>query len=678
MAFSLLGTRVRRTLVLSLLVGTLAGLVARGLDEALRFATSHLIGRVVDPGALGAWGFHFDYRLLLWPALGGLISGLSVGLFTRPSSAHGTGTFILAFHDGAGHIPLRDSLLKALAVVPVIALGGAVGKEAVIAVFGGALGSFIADRFHLPARERRRYLIVGCAAGVGAIFQCPLGGALFATTVLYREPDIDGDSLMPSLIASVVSYSWFMAFGGYGHRLLSNTAHLAFSSPIELPAYVLLGLLCACSAFLFRKLLDFSSWVPLRLHCPRWLSPVAAGLLVGILALFLPQVMDSRYAALQNALDGTFLREHPGTWAAWAFFFGAVALARSAAAAAQVGTGTAGGLFGPVLFIGGAVGAATGAFLEAFMPATFPEGLREAMIPVAMAGVLAASLRVPLAATVMVMEMTGSYGLIVPLMLTCMTAYLAGRKWGVYDEQVTALEHSPAHVGEWLVKRLEEMRVGDFVEPAGDSFVQAGVTLPRLIASIPSGADADFVVIDEGTVVGRITAEALETAVGIVGEEKSLIASDVMEFGGPVLHPDDDVYHAMEEFRKARSGFLPVVARGTGVPLGKLTRAAVQKALREHIDVRREHMTREHARVVDIVQQSEVDVLLAGLPPGPRRRVEWLPVPAEVIGKSLRESDFRKRFGQVIAIARANGEILSPPDPQRLLEREDKLMVVGN
>ncbi|MCC6741898.1 MAG: chloride channel protein [Planctomycetia bacterium] len=598
-------------------------------------------------------------------------------MFTRNSRAHGTGAFIQAFHDEGGSMSLRESLLKALAVIPVIALGGAVGKEGVVAVFAGAIGSVVADRFGLPPRERRRYLVVGCAAGVGAIFQCPLGGALFATTVLYREPDIDGDSLMPSLLASVVSYSWFMAFGGYGSRLLSNTTHLSFTSPVELPAYLLLGLACAAAAFVFRKFLDFFSWAPREIGCPRWLSQAAAGLLVGGIALAVPHVMDSRYVVLQNALDGAFLRERTVPWATWALLFGAIALARIAASAAQVGTGTAGGLFGPVLFIGGAVGAATGAFLGASFPGTFPEGLREALIPVAMAGMLAASLRVPLAAAVMVMEMTGSYGLIVPLMLTCMTSYLAGRRWGAYDEQATALENSPAHVGEWLVKRLEEMRVGDLVEPPGESFVQAHLTLPQIIASIPAGAQAEFAVVDEGAVVGRITADVLERAVQIVGQEKSIIAGDVMEFGAATLVPDDDLYHAMEEFRKSHTGFLPVVDRGSRRLLGKLTRESVHRALRGHVRERREHMAREHARVIDIVQQSEVDVLLAGLPAEPRRKIERIRVPAEVAGKSLRESDFRRRFGEVIAVVRPTGEVLAPPDPAQVLEPDDDLMIVA-
>ncbi|MBI2922977.1 MAG: chloride channel protein [Planctomycetes bacterium] len=394
----------------SLATGILAGLAARALDSSLAFGIPRLIGTVARPQ--DAAFLLFDWRLLAMPAAGGLVSGLVVTFLCRPMKAHGTAILIDAFHNHGGRLALRDAVFKALAAVGVISLGGSVGKEAVIAVLCAAIGAGVADALGMSRRQRRVLLVAGCGAGVGAIFKCPLGGALFACTVLYREPDIEADGLMPSIIASVTAYSVFVSIGGMGHRLLSGTGSLTFSRPSELPAFVLLGLACAVAGVVFSLAIRGVARTARALRVPAWLAPMAAGLLVG---------------------------------------------------------------------------AATGAALAAALPGVFPESLREAMIPVGMAGMLSASLRVPLAAVVMVMEMTGSYGLIVPLMLTSVAAYAVGRRWGVYPEQVAGLENSPAHAGEALVSRLDTLRVADFLRASWPHVVQPADTVQAILTGLPAG-----------------------------------------------------------------------------------------------------------------------------------------------------------------------------------------------
>jgi len=170
------GSRLGRLILLSIAVGLVSGLVARALESALLFGSQNLIGRIITLG--GGEVLTFRWGVLLLPALGGLISGLVVGLLCKPTRAHGTAVLIDAFHHFGAELSLRSSILKALAAVAVISLGGSVGKEAVIAVLAAAIGSSMAGRLGMTPRERRMFLTAGCAAGVGAIFQCPLGGAI--------------------------------------------------------------------------------------------------------------------------------------------------------------------------------------------------------------------------------------------------------------------------------------------------------------------------------------------------------------------------------------------------------------------------------------------------------------------------------------------------------------------
>lgn len=666
-------SRLWRTIVLSIVIGFLAGLAAKGLESGVQFGIQGVIGRFADSS--GDDVLKFRWQILLLPAAGGLLSGILVGLLCRPTRAHGTAVLIDAFHHHGAEISLRDSMLKALAAAAVISFGGSVGKEAPIAVLGAAIGTTAAGVLGMTPRERRLFLIAGCAAGVGAVFQCPLGGALFATTVLYREPEIEGDALLPSIIASVTSYSTFMAFGGYGGRLLEGTRRLAFASPLELIPYTGLAFLCAAIGILFYHCLKFSSALFKKARLPRWLGPGAAGLLGGLLACALPQVMDSRYLFIQRALDG------PGNvdraaWIAGASLFAVVLLAKCAATSLMMGSNSAGGLFGPVVFMGGAVGALMGAVLEGFYPGTFPESLRKCLIPVGMAGVLSASLRTPLAAIVMVTEMTGSYGLIVPLMLVSILSYLLGRRWGVYAEQVGSPHDSPAHAGESTISLLETLRVKDLMDGAWPYIVGPDRKLPELVTLMTGGARPTFAVIDGRRFLGTIPASKIAEAADGGGPSRILTAKHLITPDLKLVYLEDDLYSTLDLFRRTSLDVLPVVDESTGDYAGMLSREAILRALRKRLADQRFHLLQEHEGLTALAQESLIENLLSEISSHTRGKVYRMDVPEEIAGKSLKESGFRARYeSHVIAIQRATGELITAPDPQHVLQREDTLIV---
>jgi CIC family chloride channel protein len=669
-------SRLGRTFLLSVTVGFLSGLAARGFESGLQSGVQNVIGRHSDPS--GFQILNFRWGVLLLPALGGLVSGLVVTLLTRPTRAHGTAVLIDAFHHQGAEISLKDSILKALAAAAVISCGGSVGKEAPIAVLGAAVGTTLAAALGMTPRERRLFLIAGCAAGVGAIFQCPLGGALFATTVLYREPEIEGDALLPSIIASVTSYSTFMAFGGYGKRLLVGTGALAFQSPAELAPYLGLAMLCALVGILFYHCMRATPRLFAKLRLPRWLTPGVAGLAGGIIACALPQVMDSRYGFIQRALDGPGIVGVP-VWLETAALFAVVIVAKSVATSLMMGSDSAGGLFGPVVFMGGAVGAAMGALLEALFPGAFPESLRRSLIPVGMAGVLSASLRTPLAAIVMVTEMTGSYGLIVPLMLVSMVAYLLGRRWGVYAEQVGSPHDSPAHAGESMISLLESLRVKDLMEELWPYVVGPERTLPELVSLMTGGTRPTFAVVDGRRLMGTIPPSNIALATGSDGPSRVFCALDLLAPEMKVVFLEDDLYSTLDLFRRLSLDVLPVLDQRSGEYAGMLSREAILRALRKRLADQRYHMLREHAGLTALAQESLVENLLSEISSHNTGKVHRMSVPDELAGKPLKDSGFRSRFeARVIAIQRATGELLTPPDPDHILLKEDMLIVFSD
>src|SRR3990172_7754584 len=162
-----------RVFLLSMMAGVLTGLAAAGLFWTLRYGTEHVIGRAVDPS--GDHLLVFNWGTLLLPALGGLVSGLIVRAFRVEGGSHGTNEYIASFHHQGGRLRLRNPAIKAVCAVGVISCGGSAGPEGPTAALGAAIGSSLGRRTGVPPAVIRQLLIAGCAGGVGAVFQCPLG-----------------------------------------------------------------------------------------------------------------------------------------------------------------------------------------------------------------------------------------------------------------------------------------------------------------------------------------------------------------------------------------------------------------------------------------------------------------------------------------------------------------------
>ena len=667
-----------RRLLISVIVGAVAGLAAAMLDWAIRFGSGLLVGRFTHFAT--AQFLHFDWRVVLLPAGGALIAGLlSLSLAGR-SRRQGVDLLTRAFHRQLGHLPLRGSAVKGAGAALVISSGGSAGPEGPIAALGAALGSWIAGRFPLTPQERRLFLIAGCAAGIGAIFRCPLGGALFATSILYSDPEFESDAIVPSFVASVVGYSTYMLFWGYEGPLLKAVDTLRFTAPLDLAWYTVLGLLCGVvSIFFYYCMRTVEFGLVRRTRLPRWVLPPIGGLLTGLLACLLPQVMDAHYMFLQNAIDGRlFDLDGPVRhWVTWALLFGLVALAKCVATAFTVGSGAPGGILGPSVFIGGAVGACLGAAGHALFPETFPEQLRLALIPVGMAGVLSATMRVPIAAIVMITEMTGSFGLIAPLMLVCTVSYLVGRRWGLNTEQVRSSADSPTHAADGIVHLLESWRVGDIMQSSWPMTVSPGASLDEIIARVEPGSRPVIAVAEERRLRGVISATDLGNVMTELPAAGVLIAADIMTTKLIVLQQEQDVYTALATFTQVDHATLPVMSGGREPRwVGMLSRRDVIEKLHRELERSHEAAFREHLGLRAIRDDVRLDQLIMGLP-ARHADVQRLFVPIDAIGKSLRECDFRRQYNaQVIAIEERDGSLQCPPDLDRRLSTDMRLLAV--
>ncbi|GER92283.1 hypothetical protein KDW_64450 [Dictyobacter vulcani] len=237
---------------LSTLIGCIAGLGAIAFYAAIHFSTSVFLGGMVgyqppEPAGEGEtvvtsfWAAAHPWLLPLVTALGGLIAGIIVFTFAPEAEGHGTDAAIAAFHEGKS-IRARIPLIKLVASAITIGTGGSAGREGPAAQISAGFGSILGSVLRLDAQDRRIALATGIGAGIGAIFRAPLGGAILAAEILYRD-DLEVEALIPALLASIVGYSIFGAWSGWD-PIFATPNNLAFSSPPQLIYYVVLGLLC--------------------------------------------------------------------------------------------------------------------------------------------------------------------------------------------------------------------------------------------------------------------------------------------------------------------------------------------------------------------------------------------------------------------------------------------------
>jgi CIC family chloride channel protein len=388
--------------------------------------------------------------LLLLPAMGGLFSGWLVYTFAPEAEGHGTDAAIRAYHHDGGRIRARVPIIKTIASAVTLTTGGSGGREGPIAQIGAGFGSFLATRLKLSVRERRIMMAAGISAGVGSIFRAPLAGALFAAEVLYKDPDIEPEIIIPAGISSVVSYCLFCLVFGWGS--LFDSPDFLFNNPLELGPYLVLALVLSGVGFLYVKSFYGIIHVFHRLKVPNHIKPAIGGLLTGIIGFFLPQTLAFGYGFAQMALTNELTVP----------FLLALAFGKIFTTSFSIGSGGSGGVFGPSIVIGGAMGGAVGRVFNHIMPTVITEP--GAFVVVGMAGFFAGVSNTPISTIIFVSEMTNSYHLLLPSLLVCAVCYMTSRNWTIFHNQVQNKIESPAHTGDFFVDVLQAFHVRDLID----------------------------------------------------------------------------------------------------------------------------------------------------------------------------------------------------------------------
>ncbi len=390
------------------------------------------------------------WLLLILPAAGGIFSGWIVYTFAPEAEGHGTDAAIEAYHRKGGFIRGRVPFIKTIASAITLTTGGSGGREGPIAQIGAGFGSFLATKLNLTDRERRIMMAAGVSAGVGSIFRAPLAGALFAAEVLYKDPEIESEIIIPAGLSSVVAYCVFCLVFGWG--TLFDSPDFTFTNPLELGPYMVLAVVLVGLGIFYVK--SFYGVVHLfkRLHIPNHIKPAIGGLCTGIIGFFLPQTLSFGYGFVESALTNKMTIP----------FLLFLAVGKVLTTSFSIGSGGSGGVFGPSIVIGGAMGGVVGKLFHQWIPAivTHPG----AFVVVGMAGFFTAVSNTPISTIIFVSEMTNSYHLLLPSLLVCLMTYLLSRRWTIYAEQVQGKVNSPAHAGDFFNDILDAIHVSDLMD----------------------------------------------------------------------------------------------------------------------------------------------------------------------------------------------------------------------
>ncbi len=505
--------------------------------------------------------------LLLPLGLGALvlISEFIAYRFSPETVGLSTDAVIRAYHEGI-KLSLSASLLKMLASAVNIGAGGTAGKLAPSALIGAGVADSLSKLLKLSRMERRLAIAIGFGAGLSAILKAPLAGAIMSSEIFFKR-DFEAQALIPSFVASVVSYSIFGFF--YGYSPLFHTQLIPFSEREIYHLYVFLGLgvVSAMSVWGFVKLFNETKKLYDKTNLPHHIKASIGGLLSGGIGIVSPVVISGGLPWIQKLLEDGGID------------YGFLILGLTSVALGVslfIGSGASGGVFGPSMVLGAFVGATYGRILQ---DAGVSIDLNSIVI-VGMASFLAGVVNAPLSNIILVSEITGGYELLVPSMVSVFISYILTSDLSIFPSQPGNRYDSSSYVKDLGLYKLEKLKVKDFMkEPIVISPFQTVLEARQKMLKHNIGG---LPVINGGILVGIITKEDSFKLKREELERKKIY--EVMSRDLITITPESNLSQALGLMLEKGVGRLLVVDKeGSRTLTGIITREDIGRAIKESI-----------------------------------------------------------------------------------------------
>jgi len=533
-----------------MLIATGIGLGAGLMTIVFRSLVDAVHALVFDGGGSLLGLDQGGWRLLLLPLLPlvGMVLLIPLSLlFPGEVNGYGLPAFLRKVNLENGIIRARSIAIKIIATALTIGTGNSAGVEGPIAQIGGAIGSQAGQLFRVSGSRMKVFIAAGAAGGIAGMFNAPIAGIFFAAEiVLLGTYEISSFAalVIASAMATVVTRGWYGEMSVFTIPQYSVVNYL-----VEIPLYCLLAIFIGLAAVLFIRVFYAirDRYRAMSIH-PQ-LKPLTGALLIGCIGIFFPQVMGDGYDYMEDILHGQGI--------AWVMF--ALVLFKILATSITLGSGGAGGVFAPSLFIGAVLGGAFGSITHRLMPdLTAGSG---AYATVGIGAFLAAATHAPMTAIFLLFELTGNYQIIIPIMITSIIGTVVASKF--CEDSIDTVDFSREginiHEGRETVI-MKSLKVGAAISDEVD-FISEDANIKELLQIFSIGRGFYFPVIDAtGKMTGIVSLQDVKNI--LHRDEKERIAYKV---GGIcnrniiMLTPDDSLFAAMQLFDIKGIEEIPVV-----------------------------------------------------------------------------------------------------------------------
>ncbi len=529
--------------VLAFFVGVAAAYAAIGFRLGIDLVQTYSFGfsgeDVYTNATLLPW-----WHVMLVPVVGGLVVGVGLQFLMPGHRLRGVAQVIEAMRVKAGYMRVKLAIYSALLSIVALGSGASAGREGPMVHLGAVIASSVAHRLHLGPGLGRTILACGVASAVAASFNAPIAGVFFALEVIAGHYAMA--IFAPVVIAGVAGT--IVTRIHLGELPAFVIPEYAISSFWEIPAYVILGVVCACIAIALVRSIFFAEDIADKFNIPIWIRPAMAGLLIGMIAVEFPHALGVGYQATNHALNEIF--------PLWLLIV--LIAVKTFATAVCIGARYGGGIFSPTLVIGALTGGAYGLIAAQ----VFPElaASHGAYAIVGMSAMAGAVLGAPISTIFIVFELTGDYKMAIATMIaTSISSIIAQQFLGgsFFHEQLRRLGvdlRSARQRAVGAAKEVRDIMTQEFAEISGDASVSEIVELCR------GRRDWHICVVDDGCLIGAFRFAILRDIVLDQGElAPATKARDLIARAMPVLTLDQPIVEAIDSLEDTGTDYLPVI-----------------------------------------------------------------------------------------------------------------------
>ncbi len=648
-------------IVVAVIIGLLGGYGAVVIQFAIKMFKNLLWQGNISLEAISEIAWYWKIAI---PTAGGIVVGLIIRFVAQEAKGHGVPEVMEAIALKNGVIRPRVVIAKLFASAFYIASGGSVGREGPVIQIGSAVGSAIGQFLKENPKRMRTFVACGAASGIAAAFNAPVAGALFAVEIILGDFAVAQFSpiVISSVMATVVSRHFLGDFPAFVVPVYNVV------SPLELINYVVLGFLTGFVAVAFIKTLYASEDFFDKLKMPDYVKGAIGGMAIGLIGMFFPEIFGVGYESMDSAMAGDIV---------WKFALLLVIL-KIVGTSISLGSGGSGGIFAPSLFLGAMTGAFFGGVMHQFFPTWTADPGAYALV--AMGGVVGAATHGPIAAILIIFELTTEYQIILPLMITTIIATLLASR--LQKESIYTLKLVRKGIDIFAGREmnvLRSLKVSDVVKQSIEVMEENSRFTDVLERMVNANNNNIYVTNHDGDLTGYISIhEIRQSLLDFEDVKELLIAADVLNPKLVIIDENDNLDYVMKQFGRHEMEELPVVSRMNGRQqiVGVIRQRDVIEAYNHQVflrdmsgEVGQSFASLKKMKVVHVVDQyhfSEIE------PPG------------IFINKTLRELELRNRFNLELLLIRRQKKkdgvmtsVYIQPGAGTKIEMNDHLLIFG-